>query len=69
MAKSYIDKLKEKYPQAFKNRINYKELMSNDHYGLTDQEVIDGWHFCNESDGLLIHESWREFEVCHCFKP
>jgi len=33
---------------------------------LTAQELDDGWHWCDEWDGLLIHSDDREFEHCKC---
>jgi len=33
---------------------------------LTAQELADGWHWCDEWDGLLIHVDDREFEHCKC---
>jgi len=33
---------------------------------LTAQELADGWHWCDEWDGLLIHADDREFEHCKC---
>ena len=33
---------------------------------LTAQELADGWHWCDEWDGLLIHSDDREFEHCEC---
>lgn len=33
---------------------------------LTDAERRDGWHFCCEWDGLLIHPTHPEFEACDC---
>lgn len=42
----------------------YRKLMSGE--SLTPEEIADGWHFCCEWDGLLIHPSWREARVCAC---
>ncbi len=42
----------------------YQRLMSGE--SLTPEEMADGWHFCCEWDGLLIHPSWREARVCTC---
>lgn len=33
---------------------------------LNAAEIIDGWHFCWEWDGLLIHPSHPEAETCQC---
>lgn len=31
----------------------YKELMANEDLKLTEQEIKEGWFFCNDCDGLL----------------
>ena len=28
--------------------------------------VRKGWHYCAEWDGMLIHKTWPEMEVCIC---
>jgi hypothetical protein len=33
---------------------------------LTDAERDEGWHFCYDWDGMLIHTSDVEFEACQC---
>jgi hypothetical protein len=33
---------------------------------LTAEELNNGWHWCDEWDGLLIHVDDREFEHCKC---
>ena len=33
---------------------------------LTAEEIANGWHWCDEWDGLLIHTDDREFEHCNC---
>ena len=33
---------------------------------LTGEETAQGWHWCDNWDGLLIHVDDREFEHCHC---
>ena len=33
---------------------------------LTAEELANGWHWCDEWDGLLIHSDDREFEHCKC---
>lgn len=42
------------------------ELMENDTIRLTPEEIEEGWHFCWDWDGLLIHPGDDEFELCHC---
>ena len=38
----------------------------DDNVTLTAEEVANGWHWCDEWDGLLIHADDREFEHCKC---
>ena len=33
---------------------------------LTDDEIADGWHFCHDWGGLLIHPACPEYESCAC---
>ena len=33
---------------------------------LSDDEIADGWHFCHDWDGLLIHPECPEYESCAC---
>ncbi len=44
----------------------YFQLMNDLNERLTQQEIEEGWHFCPDWDGLLIHESHPEFECCTC---
>lgn len=47
----------------------YKELMNNYELKLTDNEIKEGWIFCNcEWDGLLIHKSDPESQFCTCLR-
>jgi len=34
---------------------------------LTEEEQAEGWHFCKDFDGLLIHKSDPEAQHCSCF--
>jgi hypothetical protein len=43
-----------------------KELMCDLSLELTEDEVKEGYHFCLDWDGLLIHEDDRESECCTC---
>lgn len=37
---------------------------------LTEQEMADGWHFCNTGwDGMLVHITDEEMEFCQCNLP
>ena len=40
--------------------------MANDEMELTSEEINDGWHFCNEWDGLLVGPGMDELKVCKC---
>lgn len=33
---------------------------------LTEQEVANGWHYCDDWDGMLIHRFHPEMEGCTC---
>lgn len=33
---------------------------------LTPEESAQGWHFCNEWDGMLCHPDSPEAEACGC---
>lgn len=33
---------------------------------LNEREIKDGWHFCDDWDGLLIHPDSDEFRHCCC---
>ena len=44
----------------------YTELNVDQNLKLTDQEKADGWHFCKEWDGMLIHKDWPESKGCIC---
>jgi hypothetical protein len=43
------------------------QLMNSDTEPLTEQEVKEGWHFCPEWDGLLMHRVITP-EDCSCFE-
>jgi hypothetical protein len=43
-----------------------KELHENYDLNLTKEELEEGYRFCCEFDGLLIHKSDYEAEVCPC---
>lgn len=44
----------------------YEFLMSDIDASLTQQEIDEGYHFCPEWDGLLIHKNDAESEYCSC---
>ena len=50
------------------NKKRFEQLISSPFGKLTKQEVKDGWHFCCEWDGMLIHSSHPEAECCYCFR-
>jgi hypothetical protein len=43
-----------------------KPFEGNEDMMLTAEELADGWHWCEEWDGLLINIDDREFEHCKC---
>lgn len=45
----------------------YHELESDYSLKLTREEAAEGWHFCDDWDGLLVHPTMQEAESCHCF--
>lgn len=49
----------------------YNRLMDDLNARLTKEEVVEGWHFCCEWDGLLIGPGMEQ-EIdcgCTCFPP
>ena len=46
----------------------YVQLTRTHEANLTEKEVKDGWHFCCEWDGMLIHSSHPEAECCYCLR-
>lgn len=43
----------------------YTFLMEDEH-PLTAEEMLEGWHFCCEFDGLLVGPGMTELEFCQC---
>lgn len=46
----------------------FHELESDYMLSLTPEEVAEGWHFCDDWDGLLVHPTMIEAESCYCFR-
>jgi len=46
-----------------------RELEADYSLRLTPEEVEQGYRFCCEFDGLLIHKDDFEAEYCDCLKP
>ena len=46
----------------------YKDLMSDTNAKLTDDEIADGYVFCCNWDGLLLHKDDPEADRCTCFE-
>jgi NTP pyrophosphatase (non-canonical NTP hydrolase) len=46
----------------------WKALTFGDEDKLTPEELAEGWHWCCEFDGLLIHPRSPEMEFCKCFR-
>ena len=34
--------------------------------GISMKELQEGWHFCEDWDGLLVGPGMPEMECCHC---
>ena len=53
-----------------KNMTQYRhdELDNDTSLTLTPREIAEGWFFCCEWDGMLIHKSHPEAECCTCSK-
>jgi hypothetical protein len=50
------------------NRERYIELERTGQ-GLTEEEWEQGWHWCNEWDGMLVGPNTDEALVCSCSHP
>lgn len=46
-----------------------RELEADPHAVLTDREVMMGWHWCCEFDGLLVGPTMPEWDCCLCYTP
>lgn len=46
------------------NKDRYDELMEDDGSILSAEERAQGWHFCNEFDGLLVGPGMGELQHC-----
>ena len=44
----------------------YADLMADENLELTKEEILEGWHFCWEFDGLLRNNNEEDFK-CTCF--
>jgi hypothetical protein len=44
----------------------YNSLMWQNKSELTDSEIQEGWHWCNEFDGLLVGPGSFELNCCRC---
>lgn len=52
------------------NIARYTELSYNKDAKLTQSGLDAGWFFCScEWDGMLLHKTDPEAEVCGCFGP
>ena len=44
----------------------WKALMNDERPQLTPEEIAEGWHFCNNWDGLLVGPNTEEWKYCSC---
>lgn len=56
--------MNSKYEVGGMTKKRYGELFNDVTLNLTEEEVKAGWYFSDEFDGLLIHTSWPEHELC-----
>lgn len=45
-------------------RDHWAHLMADQEATLTEQEMSEGWHWCNEFDGLLVGPGMMEKKFC-----
>ena len=48
------------------NRQRYLELEGHEACLLTEAEIEEGWHFCEEFDFMLIGPGMQELRCCDC---
>lgn len=48
------------------NDQRWKSVQENDNIKLTADEILQGWHFCCEFDGLLVGPGMGELAYCSC---
>ena len=48
------------------NNPRYNELMADPDGCITEEEMLEGWHWCPEFDYLLVGKEMREWEFCLC---
>lgn len=48
------------------NKERYEELMYDEGLSLTEEEKLEGYHFCWDLNGLLIHKDDLEASRCNC---
>ena len=48
------------------NKERYSELEKDQSLLLSDDEIKEGWHFCPDSDYMLISKNEQESEGCCC---
>jgi hypothetical protein len=44
----------------------WKQLSARWDERLTVSELVEGWHFCPDLSGRLIHPRWHEYRHCKC---
>lgn len=60
--------LQKNFPEDTMTIERYKELCGNPELRLTQEEIDQGYRFCCEWDGLLIHPRHLESFCCRCLK-
>lgn len=49
--------------------VRLHELLTDWNARITPEEAAEGWHFCDDWDGLLVHPTMQEYEACGCNIP
>jgi hypothetical protein len=49
-----------------RERWTYLQESRDPHVCISDEELAEGWHWCNEFDGLLVGPEMGELRFCKC---
>ena len=47
----------------------YRQLSDDENVQITHEEFMEGWHYCQEFDGLLVGKGMGEEDCCTCSFP
>lgn len=66
MVQIHFGSADDRIPGTCMTRKEHYVLERDPEAKLTEEQLKDGWHFCNEWDGMLIHITQPEYEACLC---